>query len=220
MILHTFTLTLDPANPIHGTTKELRGFFATQLAGYTELHKQDSKSFIYRYPVIQYKLIKDTHTVIGINEGAEVLKTICGESPEIRLGTETWRIIEAGTAIKDEEFGVSDTVHAYEFATPWLPFSQENFRKFYKLTGKAERDGFVRKILVQNIGSLAKSLGYELPGPVRCDTNFHFQKERIGEIGDITFTGKFQANFAIPDLLGIGKSVSQGFGTIHRITPE
>jgi len=219
MILHTFTLTLDPANPMHDTAKELRGFFATKLAGYTELHKHDAETFIYRYPVIQYKMIKNIHTVTGINEGAEVLKTICDESREIRLGTEIYRIIERGLAIKDEAFGISDTIHSYEFLTPWLAFSQENYKRFYKLKGKEERDGFVQKILIQNIGSLSKSLGYEVPAPITCKTNLHFQKDRIGEVSDITFTGKFQANFLIPDFLGIGKSVSQGFGTVQQIPP-
>jgi hypothetical protein len=220
MILNTFTLTLDPANPMAGTIKELRGFFAAKLAGYTELHKNDTTTFIYRYPVIQYKLIKNIHTVIGINEGAEVLRTICDESPEIRPGTETWRITGHSTGIAAGEFGIADTLHTYEFLTPWLPFSQENYKRFYKLKGKEERDGFVQKILVQNIGSLSKSLGYENPAPIRCDTNLHFQKDRIGDVTDMTFTGKFQANFAIPDLLGIGKSVSSGFGTLRQIPPK
>jgi len=30
----------------------------------------------------------------------------------------------------------------------------------------------------------------------------------------IGFLGKFQVNFNIPDYLGLGKSVSRGFGTI------
>jgi hypothetical protein len=220
MILHTFTLTLDPANPMQCTVKELRGFFATKLSEYTELHKHEAGTFTYRYPVVQYKMIKNIHTVIGINEGADLLTTICNESPEIRPGTGTWQITGHSPAINAEEFGIADTLIPYEFLTPWLPFSQENYKRFYKLKGKEERDGFVQKILVQNINSLSKSLGCEIPAPVRCETNLHFQKDRIGDVSDMTFTGKFQTNFLIPDLLGIGKSVSLGFGTVQQIPPK
>lgn len=219
MILHTFTMTLDPAGPIHGTAAELRGFFAAKFTEYTELHRDEADTFIHRYPVVQFKIIDDVPTVTGINEGAEFLKEICDESREIRPGAETCPIVGRGIAIKDEEFGISDTIRSYEFLTPWLAFSQENFRKFYKLKGKEERDGFVRKILIQNIGSLSKSLGYEVPAPITCTTNLHFQKDRIGDVSDMTFTGKFQANFLIPDYLGIGKSVSHGFGTVQQILP-
>ena len=34
----------------------------------------------------------------------------------------------------------------------------------------------------------------------------------------MTFTGKFQANFQIPEYLGIGKSVSQGYGAVRKIS--
>jgi hypothetical protein len=34
----------------------------------------------------------------------------------------------------------------------------------------------------------------------------------------IVFLGKFVTNLTIPDYLGIGLSVSQGYGTIKRIT--
>jgi len=31
------------------------------------------------------------------------------------------------------------------------------------------------------------------------------------------FLGEFEVNFDIPDYLGIGKSVSRGFGTVKKI---
>jgi len=219
MILHTFTLTLGSTRPIHGTAPALRGFFATKFTEYTELHQHDADKFIYRYPVVQYKMIKNVPTVIGINEGAEVLKKIFDEYQEIRLGAETYQIVERGISIRDEEFGISDTIRSYEFTTPWLALNQENYRKFYTLKGKEERDEFVRKILIGNLISMSKSLGYEVPAPIKCDTNLHFQKDRLKNTSVMTFAGRFHVNFLIPDYLGIGKSVSRGFGAVKQITP-
>jgi hypothetical protein len=217
MILHTFTLTLGSTQPIHRSADELRGFFATRFNEYVELHRHNADKFIHRYPVVQYKMIGDVPTVIGINEGAEVLRQIADEYQEIRLGENTWRIVERGISPKDEEFGISDTIHSYEFATPWLALNQENYRKFYTLKGKPERDEFLRKILTSNILSMAKSLNYDMPGPVRCDAQLHFRKDRLRDVSVMVFTGKFQANFLIPDLLGIGKSVSRGFGAVRQL---
>ena len=36
-------------------------------------------------------------------------------------------------------------------------------------------------------------------------------------ISHIAFSGRFKVNFYIPSYLGIGKSVSKGFGTIKRV---
>lgn len=217
MILHTFTLTLGSTRPIHGSAHELRGFFATKFNEYAELHQHNADKFIYRYPVVQYKMIGNVPTVIGINEGAEVLKQIFDEYHEIRLGENTYQVVERGISLKDEEFGISDKIHSYEFATPWLALNQENYRKFYALKGKPERDEFMRKILTGNILSMAKSLGYDVPGPIKCDAQVHFRKDRLKDVSVMVFTGKFQANFLIPDLLGIGKSVSRGFGAVRQL---
>ncbi|MCX6699434.1 MAG: CRISPR-associated endonuclease Cas6 [Methanomicrobiales archaeon] len=37
-------------------------------------------------------------------------------------------------------------------------------------------------------------------------------KDQIGDVRGMTFTGTFHTNFIIPDFLGLGKSVSRGFG--------
>ena len=218
MILHTFTLTLGSTRPIHGSAHELRGFFATKFNEYTELHQHNADKFIYRYPVVQYKMIDNVPTVIGINEGAEVLKQIFDEYREIRLGENTYQIVERGISLKDEKFGISDKIHSYEFVTPWLALNQENYRKFYSLKGKSERDEFVRKILIGNIISMSKSLNYDVPGTIKCDTNVRFRKDRLKDVSLMVFTGIFHANFIIPDYLGIGKSVSRGFGAVRQLT--
>jgi hypothetical protein len=165
-------------------------------------------------------VIRDFPTVIGINEGALFLKQFADANRELQIGPDTYRIAEHDISIRDEEFGISETIHSYEFATPWLALTQENYKKFYKLTGKPARDDFVRKILIDNITTLSKSLGYEVPAPITCDANLHFQKDRLDGVSVMTFTGKFQVNFEIPEYLGIGKSVSQGYGAVRRIFRE
>ena len=220
MILRTVTLTFDSTRPVPGSAPALKEFFATKFAGYTERHRQEADSFIHRYPVVQCKMIRNFPTVIGINEGALFLKEFADETREILLGPDMYRVAEHDILIRDEEFGISETIQSYEFATPWLALTQENYKRFYKLTGKPARDEFVQKIFVDTLLSLSKSLGYEVPAPIRADTNFHFQKDRLNGAGVMTFTGKFQANFQIPEYLGIGKSVSQGYGAVRRIFRE
>jgi hypothetical protein len=220
MILRTFTLTLDTTGAIPASGDELRDFFATKLTGYTELHQHKADRFIYRYPVVQSRIIKGVPVVIGINEGAEVLERICDEYQEIRLGTNTYRITGHDISPQDQEFGISDRTHTYEFVTPWLALNQENYRKFYTLKGKPGRDAFMQKILAGNILSMATSLNYTVPGQIRCDTNVHFRKDWQKTVSVLIFTGTFHANFLIPDLLGIGKSISRGFGAVRRVSSD
>ena len=86
MKLQTFTLTLASTRPIRGSASELRGFFATRFNEYTLLHQHSADKLIYRYPLVQYKMIDSKPMVVGINEGAEVLKQIYDKYEEIKLG--------------------------------------------------------------------------------------------------------------------------------------
>ncbi|MCG2737693.1 MAG: hypothetical protein L6282_15015, partial [Candidatus Methanoperedenaceae archaeon] len=90
MNLKTFTLTLASTRPIQGTSSQLRGFFATKFTEYSLLHQHNADKFIYRYPLVQYKMIDGAPMVIGINDGAEVLKQIYDKYDEIKLGEEVY----------------------------------------------------------------------------------------------------------------------------------
>ncbi|MFZ3384314.1 MAG: CRISPR-associated endonuclease Cas6 [Candidatus Methanoperedens sp.] len=216
MNLKTFTLTLVSNRHIEGTSTQLRGFFATKFNEYTLLHQHSADKFIYRYPLVQYKMINSAPMVIGINDGAEVLKQIYDKYDEIKLGEEVYEIVERGICVKNQEFGLSEKIHSYEFATPWLALNQENYMKYYGLKDGGERLDFLRKTLTGNLLSMSKSLDYQVPDKIKCDVQVNIRKRRLKDVNVMTFIGGFQANFIIPDHLGLGKSVSRGFGAVVK----
>ena len=214
MNLKTFTLTLASNRPIEGTSTQLRGFFATKFNEYTLLHQHSADKFIYSYPLVQYKMINSAPVIIGINDGAEVLKQVYDKYDEIKLGDEVYEIVERGICVKNQEFGLSEKIHSYEFATPWLALNQENYMKYYGLKDGGERLDFLRKTLTGNLLSMSKSLDYQVPDKIKCDVQVNIRKCRLKDVNVMTFIGGFQANFTIPDHLGLGKSVSRGFGAV------
>ena len=216
MNLKTFTLTLASNRPIRGSAPELRGFFATKFTEYALLHQHNADKLIYRYPLVQYKMINGAPMVIGINDGVEVLKQIYDKYDEIKLGEEVYEIVEKGIAVKDQEFGISGKFHSYELVTPWLALNQENYMKYYGLKNGDERQGLMRKTLIANLLSMSKSLDYLVADEIKCDVQLRARKSRLKDVNVMTFIGGFCANFLIPDYLGIGKSVSRGFGAVRR----
>ena len=217
MFLPVFTLTLELSNPLHFSIDELRSFLYKRLAEYTKLHKDSNAGFIHRYQVVQCKQIKSTLMVIGISQGADFLQEISGGEWEFRIGENTCTISGRDQGLRNEAFGISDKIHTYEFLTPWLALNQQNVKKFYDLMGKPERDAFMKKILTGNLSTLAKSIDYNLPSPLTCDSRVRFKRERIHQENVIVFLGTFWTNLRIPDYLGIGQSVSSGFGTIRSV---
>lgn len=180
------------------------------------MHQHSADKFIYKYPLVQYKMIDGVPTVIGINEGSEVLKKIYDEFEEIRLGENTYQIMGKGIHIKSQDFGLADEFHMYEFATPWFALSQENYKKYYLAGSKEGRNELLNRTLIGNILSMSKTLGYRVPDRIKADVNYKIRKNRLKSTNIMTFTGTFAVNFLIPDYLGIGKSVSRGFGAVKK----
>jgi hypothetical protein len=218
MILRTYTLTLEPEHPLRFSAADLRSFLTKELAEYITLYKGDTTGFIHRYPVIQCKQVKTELILIGISQGAGCLCQLTRDETMLNIGESTCRITARDLAIRSEPFGVADTGIPYEFLTPWLALNQQHAKKFYDLKGKTERDTFMQNLLAAQLNTLAKSLDYKVTVPFTCEVKVRFRRERIDRENVMVFLGKFRTNLTIPDYLGIGLSISQGYGTIKRIT--
>lgn len=215
MDLKILSLTLTSTRPIQESGAQLRGFFATKFNEYSLLHQHDADKFIYRYPMVQYKMIHRTPTVLGINEGAEVLKEIYDEYDKITLNGNEYEIAERGITYKKEDFGISEKLIKYDFLTPWFALNQENYRKYISSNNEQQAE-LLNRNLVGNILSMSKSLDYQVPDKIKCHIEVKEQSSSLKGNDIIAFRGFFVTNFQIPDLLGLGKSVSRGFGTVKR----
>jgi hypothetical protein len=214
MNLKILRLTLHSDAPMRGDATKLRGFFATSFNEYALLHQHVTDKLIYKYPLIQYKMLQGSPLVLGINGGAEVLKEIYDKFDEIKLGESKYSIMERGVTLRNEDFGCSEEIHSYMFAAPWLALSQENYPK-YRDASWEERADLLRRILVGNILSASKGLEYAAKEHIRLDVGR--MQDEICLLKGMKVTGirgEFTASFAIPDHMGLGKSVSRGYGAV------
>ncbi len=217
MNLKILRLTLHSDAPMRGDASKLRGFFATSFNEYALLHQHITDRLIYSYPLIQYKMLDGNPLVLGINEGAEVLKAVYDKFEEVKLEESSYAIMERGVTWKSEEFGSSPEICSYRFATPWLALSQENYAR-YGNASREERRDLLRRILVGNLLSASKGLGYVAKEHIRLEIGRMEDEICLLKGTKVTgFRGEFITNFAIPDYMGLGKSVSRGYGGVVRL---
>lgn len=217
MKIKTLALTLASDRPITGNATKLRGFFATKFNEYILLHHHiNVDKFLYKYPLVQYKVIDGTPMIIGINEGVEVLKEIYDKYNEIKLGESVYTIMERGITVKNEDYGLSEKFHSYEFLMPWFALNQHNYHKYYSST-RDEQRLLLQRTLIGNLLSISKTLDYAVPDEIKAEVEVRPQKSRLKNTAMVGFLGKFIVNFALPNYIGLGKSVSRGFGTIKKV---
>ena len=79
-------LTLKTDVPIDTTDSKVRGYLGNQYSEFTLLHNhiRDDK-FMFTYPLVQYKIINGDAHIVGIDEGAEIIKKIAPELSILNL---------------------------------------------------------------------------------------------------------------------------------------
>jgi hypothetical protein len=65
--------------------------------------------------------------------------------------------------------------------------------------------------------AMAKTFHYFVSSKITVNTQLKEITIKFKGKEIIGFLGNFQVNFYLPDYIGLGKSVSRGFGTIKRI---
>jgi len=198
-------------------TSKIRGQISKRFPNYIELHHHIEKDkLLYRYPRIQYKIIKEIPIVLGIDSGVKVLRDIYDKINKIKIGKDNQVIFEKLIILKTEEFGIKDDFIRCKFLTPWLALNEENYKKYLDFNS-ASRSTLLEKILIGNILSMAKSLEYVVTEEIKTKVRVKPTSTSLKGVPMIGFLGTFSVNFNLPDYIGLGKSVSRGFGTIKKI---
>ncbi len=219
--LQTLILTLGDEKFFRRDVPKLRGYFASKFPEYIELHHHiEAKKYVYSYPLVQYKVIDDKPTIVGIGDGAEILKQIYNQVNEMTIGDVTIPIHEKKIVVNEADFGLTGELHFYRFLSPWLGLNQKNYKLFQDNSDPEFRFDLLNRVLIGNMISLSKALGYTVPGRILVSADTRLRLIKLKGVDMSGFTGFFAANFLLPDFIGIGKSVSRGFGTVQQIKLE
>jgi len=197
-------------------TTRLRGYFGTVFRDEVLLHHHDpSGRLLYTYPRVQFKVLAKTAHVVGIAEGAPVVERLWREVDYARIGDHLLPIREATLLPRCDPFGQAPQMLDYRFLTPWLGLNQDNYQRYCRAADPALKRQILQRVLVGNCLSLAKSLGVRVTAQLIAEVGLLRPRIcRFKGLPMLGFLGRFRINFYLPARLGLGKSVSRGFGTV------
>jgi hypothetical protein len=214
------TLSFGNVNLRASQIHKFRGFVGNIFKEHDLIHNHDEKGNpIYRYPLIQFKLIDKTLAIIAItNKAVNIFSELFMKLDKIDIEGTVIPVFEKDLKVEEVEFGYSDEIFTYEFASPWIGLNQKNFKK-YRDAGKDEKNQILTRAMTGNILSMAKYLNCWLSEDQKIKIDHKLKETKVNLKGKrmTAFKGIFKTNFLIPDYLGIGKSVSRGFGTVRTV---
>lgn len=194
---------------------KLRGFFGDYFKTHSPLlhnHYEDG-TLRYQYPLIQYKVIGKTPTLVALNEGAELLSSLFLKIEQIRLDNKTYPVSSKNIEQRKLSVGIGESLYEYQFDTLWMALNQENHKEYIGL-GPDEKNEKLNRVLRNNILSFYKGAGIWLEARVMTKGKFTEKETKFKDNKMLAFGGSFVTNALLPAGIGLGKSVSRGFGTI------
>lgn len=217
MKLKIIVVALRTNEPVKENVSKLRGYIGNKFHEYVLLHHHTEKGTLYTYPRVQYKIIEGTPIIVGIEEGAKILKEIIDEINELKLGRKKYIVESIQMSQFNADFGKTRKKVKYKFLTPWLALNQKNYAKYKELKSWKEKKELLHRILIGNILSMCKSLGYTVKGKIYAHSFLEYKMVEYKAIPHFAFMGEFTVNFILPDYVSIGKGASHGFGTVKKL---
>ena len=197
---------------------KLRGYFGDYFKLHSPLlhnHYEDG-TLRYKYPLIQYKVIGQTPTLVALNEGAELLSSLFLKMDQIKLDNRNYPISSKNIEQRKITVGIGESLYEYEFETLWMALNQENHKEYIRLDAQ-EKHEKLNRILRNNILSFYKGAGIWLEEKVMSKGKFTEKETRFKDSKMLAFGGSFVTNACLPAGVGLGKSVSRGFGSIRLL---
>ena len=177
---------------------------------------QSTNGYLYRYPLIQYKVTDRKATIICLEGGTDDIHYLLQERQmNLRVGR------------REEDFQIEDVQLYYhqvqtwpalfEYALKsWQALNQENFQQYSRLTTEVERLQFLEGVLRSHLMAFASGVGWQAEEQIVAHITRFKEEKWLPFKGQkvLTFGLNFRTNVSLPDYIGLGKGVSVGFGSV------
>ena len=195
--------------------EKLRGFLADKYRENTVFHNHLSDGYNYTYPKLQYKLIKNILSIMGIGEEVtEINMKIFEEIDYLNIDGNVIFDIQKEIEVFDDEIEfMGDKMYEYRFVTPYLPLNDKNFSKYLR------REYTLEQAITNNILEVLKGLGIwlEKENKIYVSADLRITSRDLKNVNMIAFIGNFYTNIKFPDYFSLGKRKSLGYGTFVKI---
>lgn len=198
---------------------KLRGYFSALFGQRSDLwhnHRADGRP-IYRYPLIQYKVVDGRPLLVGLGEGAQLLVQHFLEVRELDIDGLRLPVHSKQVRSSEQAVGADGALHRYQFESPWFALNQRNYPE-YEQAAPAQRTALLQRLLTGHILAFFKGVGHWEEQQIMVLTEqLRPLTVRFKDQPMQMFRGSFVANVRLPDHIGLGKSVARGYGTVQRI---
>ena len=184
-------------------------------------HAPGANNYLYRYPLIQYRVAGGQAALFCIGQGAEDVRAVLdGPLPELWINGRRMVLRVEDVNIDYYAPEVGTTMLHYELRD-YLPLSQDNERTWARMDDYARGD-FLRRLITGHLLAYARGVGWEVRERLRVELEAVrvLRPARYKGIARPAFDVRFRSNAELPAGIGLGKAVAMGFGVLYTRRPD
>jgi hypothetical protein len=179
-------------------------------------HQGSKERFHYRYPTVCYRSKQGKAAIWSFGEGTEALKDLLLNSTGVlTMDGSPYELKVYHFDIYEFQLSMNEEMQKYRLHN-WLALNEFNIKQWDLLTEEGDRKKRLEQILASNIIAFAKAVAWQLPQrlEVAISEIVRLQRSKHKGIQMLSFDIAFTANIFLPRGLGLGKSVSHGYGVL------
>lgn len=178
----------------------------------------EGERLAYSYPLVQYKRIDGKMAVVGIGSAAESVRLLAYQFPRsLKIGRKKMTF-HAQSCTMESYCPVMEVKPKLYSIKDYIALTDDNLKKYNSMLALTDKLSFLEDILVGNILSFLKGIGYHADERIFCaitafaEPRVKYYKEVHFNVFDLSFV----SNIELPSGIGLGKSGSVGFGVVKK----
>lgn len=178
-------------------------------------HYDDGRA-IYRYPLVQYKIMNKKPLLVCFAEATDDIHHLLRHDDyQLTIGNKLVAFEIEEAKLQRYPICVSDKLYNYTMRH-YIGLNQDNYSIYKGIDGYVQRIEFIEELLLKHLKIFARAMNVEGVEALKVSIVDYISDKYIEykKVFHLTFTLDFKTNLTIPDYTGIGKGVSIGFGTV------
>ena len=183
-------------------------------------HAPGQDKFLYRYPLIQYRVEGRRAALLALGEGLDDLRDVLnGPMPMLTLNGRRVGMRVDDVQIDYHRAEVSRGLLSYE-VRDYLPLNQANEPAFMSMDAYAQGD-YLSRLLTGHLLAFATGIGWQISDRIRVELEAARMLRPILHKGvkRVAFDVRFRCNLDLPPGIALGKNVAMGFGVTWPVRP-
>jgi Cas6b C-terminal domain/Cas6b N-terminal domain len=190
-------------------------------------HNNETGGYHQRYPLLQYKIDPERGLrrpmLLCLEEAVEEAHHFFGQPDwSLRIGDRQHDLRIAKLRLDQHHLSTNtDRNHTFKIHK-WIALNDEYFARWQRTDRLADRYALLEELLVSHIFAFARGVGWAVEQRLEVRITELLREEWVEykNVKMLAFTLVFKANANLPDLIGLGKGVSIGFGILRKQRAE